>query len=62
MNLIPSDVGSIVLLLLSSGVTFFIARRLGNRWRADRRRRQEESARAGETRQVRRARQRRQGQ
>jgi uncharacterized membrane protein YdjX (TVP38/TMEM64 family) len=61
MNLFPSDAGSVVLLLLSSVVTFFIARRLGNRWRADRRKRQEQAARAAETRQVRRARQRKQG-
>lgn len=55
----PTDPLSLFLLLGSSVLTFLIARRLSARWRERRRKRDQEAARAGESRQVRRARERR---
>ncbi|MEJ6022072.1 hypothetical protein [Ramlibacter sp. PS4R-6] len=55
----PTDPLSWLVLLVSVGVTFAVSRWLSSRWRARRRDRQEKDARAGETRQVRRARERR---
>jgi hypothetical protein len=59
----PSDFTSILLLVLTSAVTFTAARLLSRKWRNKRQQRQraqEEAARrATETRQVRRARERR---
>ncbi|HEY8358970.1 MAG TPA: hypothetical protein VIL30_16050 [Ramlibacter sp.] len=54
----PSDFTSILLLVLTSAVTFTVARLLSRRFRARRREREEAAKRAGETRQVRRARER----
>jgi hypothetical protein len=54
----PSDVGSLLVLLLSFAVTFTVARLLGKRYRAKRRQKEEARSRANETRQVRRARER----
>lgn len=59
----PNDISALLLLVLSSAVTFTLARYLSRDWRAKRRQRQQEEAemkrRAGESRQVRRARERR---
>ncbi|QJW84199.1 hypothetical protein HK414_11005 [Ramlibacter terrae] len=54
----PSDFTSILLLVLTSAVTFTVARLLSRRYRAKRREREESAKRAGESRQVRRARER----
>ncbi|MGV3571806.1 MAG: hypothetical protein ACO1PB_14495 [Ramlibacter sp.] len=54
----PSDFTSILLLVLTSAVTFTVARLLSRRYRARRRQREEAAKRAGESRQVRRARER----
>ena len=54
----PTDFASMLLLVLTSAVTFTVARLLSRRFRAKRRARQEEAKRAGESRQVRRARER----
>jgi hypothetical protein len=56
----PSDPGSLLLVLFSFVVTFVAARILGRRWRARRREDAVKAARANESRQVRRARERRQ--
>ena len=56
----PTDFGSILLLVLSSAVTFTVARLLSRNWRRKRREREEAARREGESRQVRRARERRQ--
>lgn len=56
----PTDPASILLILLSFVVTFTLARILGKGWRARRREREIQAARANESRQVRRARERRQ--
>lgn len=55
----PSDFASILLLVLTSAVTFTVARLLSRNWRRKRREREEAARRATETRQVRRARERR---
>jgi hypothetical protein len=55
----PTDFTSILLLVLTSAVTFTVARLLSRRFRARRRERDEAARRAGESRQVRRARERR---
>ena len=59
----PNDLAAILLLVLSSAVTFTVARYLSRGWRARRKQRQdaarETERRATETRQVRRARERR---
>lgn len=56
-----SESGSLLVVLLGFVLAFVSARILGARWRARRRERAQQAARAGETRQVRRARERRQG-
>lgn len=55
----PFEGGAIFLALLSFAATFALSRYLGRGWRARRRERALREARAGESRQVRRARQRR---
>lgn len=55
----PTDVGSWVLVGLSFAATFVLARTLGTRWRRNRASKAQEAARRGESRQVRRARERR---
>ena len=59
----PNDIASILILVLSSAVTFTVARYLSRNWRAKRKQRQEAARqaeqRANESRQVRRARERR---
>lgn len=59
----PSDFPSLLVLVFSSALTFLVARILSRKWRAKRRSREEAQReaqrRAGETRQVRRARERR---
>lgn len=55
----PSDFASILLLVLTSATTFILARILSRKWREKRRAREEAQRRAGESRQVRRARERR---
>jgi uncharacterized membrane protein YdjX (TVP38/TMEM64 family) len=57
----PSDFASILLLVLTSAVTFTVARLLSRNWRRKRREREEAARRVNETRQVRRARERRGG-
>lgn len=54
----PDSPIGLALMFLSFGVTFFVARRLGESWRAERRRKAQEAARAGESRQARRQRER----
>ena len=55
----PSDFASILLLVVTSAVTFTIARLLSCNWRRRRREKEEQARRANESRQVRRARERR---
>ncbi len=57
----PIDSGKLLVVLFGFVLAFISARILGARWRARRRERNEHAVRAGETRQVRRARERRQG-
>lgn len=54
-----ADPINLLILLVTVVCTFFISRRLSTRWRQRRRDRAEEEKRAGESRQVRRARERR---
>lgn len=54
----PTDFAGILLLVLTSAITFTVARLLSRRWRQRRREREAAERRAGETRQVRRARER----
>lgn len=54
----PSDFASILILVLTSAVTFTVARLLSKRFREKRRQRDLAERRAGESRQVRRARER----
>ena len=54
----PTDFASILLLVLTSAVTFTVARLLSRNWRRKRREREEQARRANESRQVRRARER----
>ena len=54
----PSDFASILLLVVTSAVTFTIARLLSRNWRRRRREKEEQARRAAESRQVRRARER----
>jgi len=54
----PIATGSLLAILIGFVITFVVARLLGRAWRARRRDRSEQAARAGETRQVRRARER----
>jgi hypothetical protein len=55
----PDSPIGLALMFLSFGVTFFLARRLGESWRSERKRKAQEAARAGESRQARRQRERR---
>jgi uncharacterized membrane protein YdjX (TVP38/TMEM64 family) len=57
----PSDFASILLLVVTSAITFTVARLLSRKWRQKRRDKEEAARRATESRQVRRARERRQG-
>jgi hypothetical protein len=54
-----TDLAGVLLLLLTCAVTFTVARLLSRRFRARRKQKEEVRRRAGETRQVRRARERR---
>jgi hypothetical protein len=55
----PSDFASTLVLVLSCVVTFIAARLLSRKWREKRRQKEEAKRRANESRQVRRARERR---
>jgi hypothetical protein len=55
----PTDFASLLLLVVTSAITFTVARWLWRWWRDTRRQREEAQRRAGESRQVRRARERR---
>jgi uncharacterized membrane protein YdjX (TVP38/TMEM64 family) len=55
----PTDFASILLLVVTSAITFTIARILSRNWRRKRREKEEAARREGESRQVRRARERR---
>ena len=54
----PNDIVALLVLVVTSAVTFTLARILGRKWRAKRRQKDEAASRAGESRQVRRARER----
>lgn len=54
----PSDSTSLLVLVLTSAVTFLVARLLSRSWRKRRREREQAERRAAESRQVRRARER----
>jgi hypothetical protein len=54
----PTDFASVLLLVFTSAITFTVARMLSRKWRDKRRQRDEAQRRAGESRQVRRARER----
>jgi hypothetical protein len=54
----PTDFASLLLLVFSCAITFTVARLLSRKWRAKRRAKEEAARRAGESRQVRRARER----
>ena len=56
----PTDFASTFVLVFSCALTFIVARLLSRKWRARRREREEAARRAGESRQVRRARERNQ--
>ena len=55
----PTDLASILLLVLTSVITFTLARYLSRNWRRKRKEKEEQARRVGESRQVRRARERR---
>lgn len=55
----PTDFASTFLLVFSCALTFIVARIVSRKWREKRRRKEEAERRAGESRQVRRARERR---
>ena len=55
----PTDFAGTLLLVFSCALTFIVARILSRKWREKRRRKEEAERRAGESRQVRRARERR---
>ena len=55
----PTDFLSLLILFFTCAVTFTLARVLGRKWREKRRDKEEAQRRAGESRQVRRARERR---
>jgi uncharacterized membrane protein YdjX (TVP38/TMEM64 family) len=57
----PSDFASLLLLVVTSAITFTVARILSRKWRQKRRDKEEAARRATESRQVRRARERRGG-
>lgn len=54
----PTDFASMLLLVVTSAITFTVARLLSRNWRKKRREREEAARRANESRQVRRARER----
>ena len=54
----PTDFASLLLLVVTSVVTFTVARLLSRNWRKKRREREDAAKRANESRQVRRARER----
>jgi len=54
----PYDLVSILLLVATSAVTFAVARLIGRKWRARKRDQEQAASRVGESRQVRRARER----
>ena len=54
----PTDFASMLLLVVTSAITFTVARLLSRNWRKKRREREEAAKRANESRQVRRARER----
>ena len=54
----PNDFAGLLLLVVTSAVTFTVARLLSRNWRKKRREREEAAKRATESRQVRRARER----
>jgi hypothetical protein len=54
----PTDPLGLLVLFASVGVTFFVSRRLSSGWRKRRQERAEAEVRAGESRQARRARER----
>lgn len=56
----PTDFASILLLVVTSAITFTVARLLSRNWRKKRREKEEAQRRLNESRQVRRARERRQ--
>ena len=56
----PTDFASLLLLVVTSAITFTVARLLSRNWRRKRREREDAQRRAGESRQVRRARERQQ--
>jgi hypothetical protein len=56
---LPSDFAGVLVLVLTCAATFLLSRLLSRRWRERRRRRDEAQRLAGESRQVRRARERR---
>ena len=55
----PTDFASILLLVVTSAITFTVARLLSRNWRRKRREKEEQARRVNESRQVRRARERR---
>ena len=55
----PADLPSLLVLVLTCAVTFGLSRFLSRKWRAKRREREQRESRVGESRQVRRARERR---
>jgi hypothetical protein len=55
----PTDFASLLLLVVTSAITFTVARILSRNWRRKRKEKEEQARRAGESRQVRRARERR---
>jgi hypothetical protein len=55
----PADLPSLLVLVFTCAVTFALARFLSRKWRGKRREREERESRVGESRQVRRARERR---
>jgi uncharacterized membrane protein YdjX (TVP38/TMEM64 family) len=55
----PTDFASILLLVVTSAITFTVARLLSRNWRRKRREKEEAERRLNESRQVRRARERR---
>ena len=59
LRAMPTDFASMLLLVVTSAITFTVARLLSRNWRKKRREREEAEKRANESRQVRRARERR---
>lgn len=55
----PADFASTLVLVFTCAITFLVARVLSRRWREKRRQKEEAQRRANESRQVRRARERR---